>query len=71
MNEHEMNEFERLRLLAGKSISTAAAEIGVSPSTVYCWENKNYSPAPSRFGTIAKCYGCSMEAVVNAYAAQN
>lgn len=66
-----MNEFKKLRFLAGKSITSAAEEIGVSPSTIYCWETGKFNPKPGCFSKIASCYGCSMEAIVNAYAAQN
>lgn len=66
-----MNEYRRLRLTAGKSLAEASKEIGVHISTLVNWEKGRYNPHPQRFKAIAQTYGCAMEDIVKAYAAQD
>lgn len=66
-----MNEFKRLRLMSCKTISQAAKELNIGKTTISNWEQKNQCPSPNKFHEIAKVYGCSIEAIVNAYASQD
>ena len=66
-----MAGFERLRLLAGMTMTDAAKALNVSVSTVSGWENKGRRPHPNMLKDIATAYDCSIEDIVNAYEAQN
>lgn len=66
-----MNQFKKLRLLAGKSVEEAANEIGVNSVSIYKWEAGMFTPNAGKVKKIAKAYKCSVEAVVEAYEAQD
>lgn len=66
-----MNQFKKLRLIACKTVDEAAEEMGVNRASIYKWETGKRCPNPSKISSIANVYGCSVEAVVEAYEAQN
>lgn len=66
-----MNEYKKLRLTAGLTVSEVAKDIDVDESTIYNWEKGVSNPKVSRLKTLADEYGCSMAEMVQAYEAQN
>lgn len=66
-----MNEYKKLRLTAGLTVSEVAKDIDVDESTIYSWEKGVSNPRVSRLKTLADKYGCSMAEIVQAYEAQN
>ena len=66
-----MNKFKKLRLLSGKTVEQVAKALGVNKASVYKWETGQFSPNASKIEKMAKTYNCSVEAVVEAYEAQN
>ena len=49
------------RLKTGKSVGTAARQIGVSRAAIYYWENGAFAPTAKNLQRLAKCYGCSYD----------
>lgn len=66
-----MNKFKKLRLLSGKTVEQIAKALEVNKASVYKWETGQYSPNASKIEKMAKVYKCSVEAIVEAYEAQN
>ena len=53
--------FRKARLNAGKTVSEAMTEFGVSDAAVYQWETGVYKPRASLLPKIAAFYGCTID----------
>ena len=49
------------RLKSGKSVGTAARQLGLSRAALYYWENGKYQPTARNLQKLTKCYGCTYD----------
>ena len=60
-----MNTIKELRLSAGLTQEELAQELGISPQTVWGWENGKFSPKGKRLRDVAQFFGISEDAITN------
>lgn len=66
-----MNVFKKHRLLAGKTITQVASDIGANTTSVSAWEKGERCPHPSRLKALANSYNCSVEELICAYESED
>lgn len=53
--------FKSARYKAWKTAEQTAAHMGVSLTTISCWENGRYLPTADKLMKLAEFYGCTIE----------
>lgn len=56
---HYELDIKRIRKACGKSVAEIAADMWVSPSTVYRWESLDTDPSSADISKLAKLLSCT------------